>query len=99
MSEFFGRLKEVRERIADVPDRVRVATQVGNRSGLIWSISTPGIVALAEIFAIGPRNPSQIYRLHAANSPEKKALRFRDQSLTFAELDSRMDLLASGLMR
>ena len=99
MSEFFDRLKEVRERIADVPDRVRVATQVGNKSGLVWSITPPGIMALGKIFAFGPRNPSQIYRLHAANSPDKIAVRFRDRSLTFAELDSRMDLLASGLMR
>ncbi len=109
MSEFFGRLKEafttrpslvaIGERIADAPDRVRVAAQVGNRSGLLWSITVPGVVALGKIFTIGPRNPSQIYRLHAANSPDKIAIRFRDRSLTYAQLDNRMDLLASGLMR
>ncbi|MEO8875498.1 MAG: AMP-binding protein, partial [Polyangiaceae bacterium] len=45
-----------------------------------------------------PQNPSQIYRIYAANSPNKVAVRFRDRAITFAELDTRMDKVASGLM-
>jgi len=102
MSDVFARLRarstEIRSRIASVPDRIRVAAQVGNRSGLMWAVSVRGAMALVDTLTFAPKNPSQIYRLHAANTPDKIAIRFRDRTTTFAELDARMDKIASGLM-
>ncbi len=89
-------LKEVRERIKEAPERVRVALEVGNKSGLMWEITGPGLVAMVKALTVAPQNPSQVYRLHAANSPNKIALQWRDRSLTFSELDERMDRLAAG---
>ena len=88
--------KEIRERISEAPERVRVALEVGNRSGLMWEVTAPGFVAMVKALTVAPQNPSQVYRLHAANSPNKVALRWRDRSLTFSELDERMDRLAGG---
>jgi fatty-acyl-CoA synthase len=56
-------------------------------------------VALLRVFASGSQNPSQIYRIHARNSPRKPALIWRGRSTTFAELDERIDRLAGGLVR
>lgn len=99
MSNVLARIREIRDRVAEAPDRIKVAAQVGNRSGLIWSVNAKGVAAIVRTLAGGPQNPSQVYRIHAANSPDKIALRFHDQATTFAELDSRMDKVASGLMR
>ena len=83
----------------DVPARARVAAVVANRSGLLWELNFAGARALLETLLRGPQTPSQVYRIHAANSPNKIALRWRDRSLTFGELDERIGRLAAGLTR
>jgi fatty-acyl-CoA synthase len=90
-------LRALRERIQDVPQRVKVAVTVGNKSGLMWEITAPGLVAMVKALAGGAKNPSQVYKLYAANSPGKIALRWRDQAITFAEIDEQMDRFAGGL--
>ena len=40
--------KEIRERISEAPERVRVALEVGNRSGLMWEVTAPGFVAMVK---------------------------------------------------
>jgi fatty-acyl-CoA synthase len=99
MSDVITRLKDIRGRIAEAPSRARVAAQVGNRSGLMWAVNLRGALTVVKILVKGPQNPSQVYRLHAANSPDKVAVRYRDRAMTFAELDSRMDKVASGLLK
>ena len=93
------RLNGLRERLIDVPGRVRVMASVANRSGLMWQFHRAGVRALVEILTRGHQNPSQMYRVHAANSPNKIAVRWRDQSLTFAALEDRIARLGVGLSR
>ncbi len=96
-SSFSQALRALRERVQDVPQRVKVAVTVGNQSGLMWEITRPGLVAMVKALAGGAKNPSQVYKLYAANSPDKVALRWRDQALTFRDLDQKMDRFATGL--
>ena len=92
-------LLEIRDRLVDLPDRLRVAAKVARNSGLMWELTLPGLKAAALAIGGGAQNPAQVFRLHAANSPNKTALRWRDRALTFAELDDQMDRLAVGLKR
>ena len=92
-----GAMAELRESLLDFPSRVRVMARVANQSGLMWEVSSRGVGAM--IRAIAHPNPSQVYRLAAANMPDKLGILWRDQSLTFAEIDDRIDRLATGLQR
>ncbi|MEO8799580.1 MAG: AMP-binding protein [Polyangiaceae bacterium] len=98
MRDVFAGFAELRKRITEAPERVRIAGVVGNRSGLMWGVSIKGALAVLKTLAGGPQNPSQIYRIHAANSPDKVALRFRGRATTFGELDARMDRVAAALL-
>lgn len=92
-----ARIREVRERIAEIPDRVRVAATVAKNSGLMWELTLPGLRAAAGALGGGSQNPAQVFRIHAANSPNKPAIMWRDETITFGELDARMDRMALGL--
>ena len=59
-----SKLKELRERLAEVPQRIATITKVAQTSGMMWGLSLPGVRALAGTLAGGATNPSQIYRLH-----------------------------------
>ena len=91
------RLAEFRERLVDAPARARVMATVANRSGLLWEVNARGALAMLATLASGRQHPTELYRIYAANSPDKPALVWRDQSLTFGELDARIDRLATGL--
>lgn len=93
------RTRGLREGLRGLPDRVRVSTQLGRQSGLLWSLTRPGLVELAKVFTSASQNPSKIYRVHARNSPTKPALIWRDRTITWAELDDRIDRLSAGLAR
>src|SRR6185437_14295748 len=43
-------------------------------------------------------NPGLAFAVHAKNSPDRVAIRFRGRSTTYGELDDRMSRLASGLV-
>ena len=95
-------LNQLKSRIQDlrgVPERLRVMMQVAKTSGLLWEVSVPGVLAMTKAMAAGAQSPSQVYRIHAANTPHKAAIHWRDRTLTFGELDARMDRLAGGLRR
>jgi len=49
--------------------------------------------------AKGARNPSLIFAIHGANSPDKTALLWRDRRVTYGQLDDRMNRVAVGLQR
>jgi fatty-acyl-CoA synthase len=92
-------LEAVRERTREAEDRVRTTAQLARHSGLLWSLTPPGILSAARALASGSQNPSLLYRVHARNSPKKPALVWRDQTTTWAELDERIDRFAGGLTR
>jgi fatty-acyl-CoA synthase len=92
-------LRELRERIADIPERVRVASRVANSSGLLWSFRWPGVAAALKALASGANNPSAIFKIHAANSPDAIALQWRNRKISFGQLNAEMDQLALGLRR
>ncbi|MDF2695942.1 MAG: O-succinylbenzoic acid--CoA ligase, partial [Labilithrix sp.] len=93
------RARALREGVRELPDRARVASQLSRQSGLLWSLTRPGLVELAKVFTSGSQNPSRIYRVHGRNSPDKVALIWRDQQITWAELDARIDRLSAGIAR
>ena len=92
-------LKEIRARLGDVPDRIATAAKVAQTTGLMWGLTVPGARALASTLRTGARNPSQVYRIHAANTPGKPALKWRDETISFGELDRRIDAIAQALVR
>ncbi len=92
-------LHQLRESLAEIPDRVRTGARVARQSGLLYNFTLPGLRKAVVALASGSRNPSLIFQLHAANSPEKPAILWRDRRLTFAELDDRMNRAAVGLKR
>jgi fatty-acyl-CoA synthase len=93
------RLQEIRESLKELPERARTAARVARQSGLLYSMTRPGLRAAAAILGGGTRNPSQIFKVHAANTPTKPAILWRDRRLTFAELDERMNRVAAALQR
>jgi fatty-acyl-CoA synthase len=94
-----SKLKQLRKRLAEVPQRVATVAKVAQTSGLMWGLTVPGARALAATVTGGARNPSQIYRLHALNTPDKPALVWHGETISFGELDRRIDSIASALTR
>ena len=92
-------LHQLRESLAELPDRIRTGARVARQSGMLYSFTLPGVRKALEALASGSRNPALVFQLHAANTPDKPALLWRDQSLTFKELDDRMNRAAIGLQR
>jgi fatty-acyl-CoA synthase len=88
-------VETVRERAR----RVRTAAHLARRSGLFSHVTAGGLVAAAQAIVGRSYGPSRIFRLHAANSPDKVAVLWRDRSVTFRELDGRMDRAARGLLQ
>jgi fatty-acyl-CoA synthase len=93
------RVREIRERLAELPDRARTGARVAKQSGLLFAMTLPGVRAAAAGLLSGAANPSLVFKIHAANSPDKPALLWRDRSLTFGQLDERMNRAAAALQR
>ena len=99
MAQPENKLKELRARLAEVPQRIATAAKLAQTSGLMWGLTVPGAKALVHTLRTGARNPSHVYRIHAINTPDKPALQWRDVTITFAELDRRIDAIASALAK
>jgi len=93
------RARVVRDEVRGVPEKIRVSAQLSRQTGLLWSLTRPGLVELLKVFTSGSQNPSKIYRVHGRNSPSKPALIWRGRTTTWAELDERIDRFSSGLER
>jgi fatty-acyl-CoA synthase len=91
------KLKEIRERLAEVPTRIATVAKVAQTSGMMWEMTLPGVRALAKTLGSGAQNPSQVYRIHALNAPGKVALKWRDETITYGEFNRRLDSVASSL--
>jgi fatty-acyl-CoA synthase len=94
-----ARLSEVRERIAGLPEKVKVAAQLAQSSGLMWSTTLSGFRTMVRVLASGSQQPSHVYKIHAQNFPTRPAVIHRERSITFGELDHRIDRVAAGLKR
>ena len=92
-------LENWKDRGLDLSVRVRALSRVAWKSGLLRELRWRGVQAAAAALSRGAQGPSQIYRVHAANSPDKIALYWHDEALSFGELDARMDRVALGLSR
>jgi fatty-acyl-CoA synthase len=92
-------IRGLRDAISELGQRVLTGARVVHRSGLLWELTVPGVrVALVALLS-GARSPSLTFRIHAANSPDKTALLWRDRRLTYGELNHRIDRVAVGFHR
>src|SRR5262249_2584727 len=98
-NDFVARARALSERIREAPQTVRVAARLSRETGLLCELTGPGLIALGRVFAGGSQNPSQLYRVHAKNSPNKPAIIWHGEATTWGELDQRIDRLAAGLKR
>lgn len=67
------------------------------RSGMFQSVTPPGLMEALRILAARDFDPSNIFRVLAKNHRDKPALIFRGESLTYFELNQRIDQLAGAL--
>jgi len=93
------KIQTLRDTITELPDRLRTSARVMAQSGLLFEFHLSGLRAAAVAAIGGSRNPSLIFSLHAANTPDKTAVLWRDRRLSFAELNARMNRAAAGLKR
>jgi fatty-acyl-CoA synthase len=87
------------QRLSDVRRRIENFVAVGVKSGLAFDFHLNGAITAAKLLAQGKSGPSTIYRIHAANTPDKPALVFHDRTWTFGELDRTCDAVGRGLSR
>jgi fatty-acyl-CoA synthase len=87
----------LKQTLAELPDRARTGVKVVNQTGMLYEWSLPGIRTAVTALASGSRNPSLVFSLHAANSPDKPAILWRDRTLTYAQLDDRMNRAGAGM--
>jgi len=91
-------LDKIRDRIKDAPARARAAWHMGRSTGIVWELKPAGIFELLKTINRDFANPGLAFAVHAKNSPDRVAIRFRGRSTTYGELDDRMSRLASGLV-
>ncbi len=94
-----ARIGQLRDTLVELPERIRTGGRVARQSGLLYAWTVPGVRKALSALASGSRNPSLVFELHAANSPDKPALLWRDRQLTFRQLDENMSRAGAGLQR
>jgi fatty-acyl-CoA synthase len=94
-----AKIQLLRSTFAEMPERARTLARVVRQSGLLFELHFAGLRIAAGAAVRGGRNPSLIFALHGANSPEKPAILWRDRCLTYGQLDRRMNRAAAGLQR
>jgi fatty-acyl-CoA synthase len=87
----------LKQTLAELPDRARTGARVVNQTGMLYEWRVQGLRTAVSALASGSRNPSLVFSLHAANSPEKPAILWRDKVLTYAQLDDRMNRAGAGM--
>jgi fatty-acyl-CoA synthase len=94
-----AKIQLLRASIAEMPGRARTLARVVRQSGLLFEVHLRGLRMAAGAAVRGGRNPSLIFALHGANSPDKPALLWRDRCVTYGQLDERMNRAGAGLQR
>jgi fatty-acyl-CoA synthase len=92
-------LRTTATELAHLPERARTFGRVVRQSGLLFEFGLTGLRFAAGAIRKGSRNPSLIFAIHGANSPDKTALLWRDRRVTYGQLDDRMNRVAVGLQR
>lgn len=77
--------------------KVRLVGQLLRKTAGISGLNAKALATIVKTRSNGASGPSMIYRVHAAFRPEKEAVRFQGQSLTFRQIDQRVDALAAAL--
>jgi fatty-acyl-CoA synthase len=75
----------------------RVAARVGLRTGVAFRFTPRGVLALARSRVRGSLGPANFFRIHAANQPDAIAIVHEGRSITYGDLDRRIDRVASRL--
>ncbi len=91
-------MSSFRETLKGTPARIRAAWHMSRSTGLMWEMRPSGAAFMLRSLTRDYQNPSAVFTLHAKNQPDRVAIRFRGRSTTYAELDDRIDRLASGLV-
>lgn len=90
---------ELRARLALARTRARVTARVARTSGMLWELRFAGVGVSLRSLLHERQSPSLVYRIHAANKPDETALVWRDERLTWRQLDERIDRVAYALSR
>jgi fatty-acyl-CoA synthase len=88
-----------KERAREVTAKARMFARVAHQTGMLRQLRPTGAAAAARSLLRGASGPSAIFRVHAANQPERPAFLFEGRTLSYGEVDERIDRLATGLRR
>jgi fatty-acyl-CoA synthase len=77
--------------------RAKIAAQAVHSSGILTALRPVSVATFAARVIGRPRNPSNVLKLHALNTPDKVALVQGDRRVTYAELEERVNRLATAL--
>ena len=77
--------------------RARLAASAIGASGLIGTLRPSTVASFAARTLGKPRNPSNILKLHALNTPDKPAIVEGERRVTWGELEQRVNRLATAL--
>ena len=89
--------EELVRRVRQMPARLHSVATLFLRDGMWRRTSPRGMLVIARTLAKRAMNPTLIYRIHAANSPNHPALICRGTALRYAEVDTHMDAVAGWL--
>jgi fatty-acyl-CoA synthase len=92
-------LRDLRERVREAPEKVRTSARLSKQTGLMWNLTPPGVKEMLRALLSGSQNPALLYRVNARNTPSKAAIVWHGRTTSWAELDERIDRIASGLDR
>jgi fatty-acyl-CoA synthase len=85
------------ERATTVAQGAKFAVEVLNRTGFLGALSASGVVAFARNARNVKPGPHMGLMLHAANKPEKLAVRDAHRALSYGELDREINQIAHAL--
>lgn len=89
----------LRDRVRELRAKAKMYARVLHRTGMLRDIRPAGAAAAVRTLLKGASGPSAIFRVHSANSPDRPAFLYGSRTLSYAEVDARIDRLATGLRR
>lgn len=88
---------EVPPRFQNAMTSARTLARLLVKNGILFNLRPEGVREVARIARAGVSGPAATLRIHAANRPERVALKGGGRAYTYAMLDDRVDRLATGL--
>ncbi len=86
-------------RIEQLADEAFELGRCLRKTGLAGQMRMAGVRTALQSLVLGGPSPSLIYRIHAANSPDRVAIRCGGRALSYETLNFRIDKLANGLVQ